>query len=382
MHIRCGPPLTFPRVEEPSPFLAGEVDRAHLAVRRAPVGVARRPAAAAHRRRRRRRLDGHRRRGRARARRARGAARLPHRRPGRGAPRRARERALPARASSSTARSTSRPSPRSSSPAWTSWCSPCRARACRPRVGEIGARMGDRSAVLVASKGLVPPLGTTPAAYVSERVRARAVATLAGPAHAREAIELGASVVLATRDADLRRQLRDLLEAGGLTVEATDDVTGAELAACAKNAAALGSAAAAAARREPRRRRRRARLRRGPRAGARERRPQRDLRRPRRRGRPRGHRDRRGQPQPARGRAGRRGRARPGRCEASMDQTAESLATVPLLGLAFERQGIDAPVTDRPAPRARRRVLARAVARERPIGPPRAAPHPRGIDRE
>src|SRR5215210_7321174 len=95
-------------------------------------------------------------------------------------------------------------------------------------VGEVGARMGDRSAVLVASKGLVPPLGTTPAAFVSERVRARAVATLAGPAHAREAIELGASVVVATRDADLRRQLRDLLEAGGLTVEATDDVTGAE----------------------------------------------------------------------------------------------------------------------------------------------------------
>src|SRR5688500_7480606 len=25
VHIRCGPPLTFPRVEEPSPFLAGEV---------------------------------------------------------------------------------------------------------------------------------------------------------------------------------------------------------------------------------------------------------------------------------------------------------------------------------------------------------------------
>src|ERR687893_137721 len=81
-------------------------------------------------------------------------------------------------------------------------------------VGEIGARVGERSAVLVASKGLVPPLGTTPSAYVAERVRARAVATLAGPAHAREAIELGASVVVATRDVDLRRQLRDLLEAG------------------------------------------------------------------------------------------------------------------------------------------------------------------------
>jgi glycerol-3-phosphate dehydrogenase len=112
-------------------------------------------------------------------------------------------------------------------------------------VGEIGARVGERGAVLVASKGLVPPLGTTPTAYVSERVRARAVAGLAGPAHAREAIEVGASVVVATRDPDLRRQLREVLDAGGLTVEATDDVTGAELAAAATDAAALAGAAAA-----------------------------------------------------------------------------------------------------------------------------------------
>ena len=212
-------------------------------------------------------------------------------------------------------------------------------------VGEIGARMGDRSAVLVASKGLVPPLGTTPTAYVSERVRARAVATLAGPAHAREAIELGASVVLATSNADLRRQMRDLLEAGGLTVEATDDVTGTELAACAKNAAALGSAAAAP---------RGANL-----AGA-----------------AAGHIFAEihelavasgGRSETFAGLAGagdlvataiaegsRNRRAGEmvgagvpaGQVEASMDQTAESLATVPLLGLAFERQGIDAPVTD------------------------------------
>src|SRR5215213_8447445 len=45
-------------------------------------------------------------------------------------------------------------------------------------IGEIGARVGDRSAVLVASKGLVPPLGTTPSAFVAERVTARAVASL------------------------------------------------------------------------------------------------------------------------------------------------------------------------------------------------------------
>jgi glycerol-3-phosphate dehydrogenase len=211
-------------------------------------------------------------------------------------------------------------------------------------VGEIGTRVGDRSAVLVASKGLVPPLGTTPAAYVSERVRARAVATLAGPAHAREAIELGASVVLATRDPDLRRQLHDLLEAGGLTVEVTDDVTGAELAACAKNAAALASAAAAP---------RGANL-----AGA-----------------AAGHIFSEvhelalasgGRSETFAGLAGagdlvataiaecsRNRRAGElvgagvpaGQVEASIDQTAESLATVPLLGLAFERQGIEAPVT-------------------------------------
>ena len=212
-------------------------------------------------------------------------------------------------------------------------------------VGEVGARMGDRSAVLVTSKGLVPPLGTTPAAYVSERVRARAVATLAGPAHAREAIELGASVVLASSDADLRRQMHDLLEAGGLTVEATDDVTGTELAACAKNAAALASAAAAA---------RGANM-----AGA-----------------AAGHIFAEihelalasgGRSETFAGLAGAGdlvataiaegsrnrqagemvGAGVPaGQVEASMDQTAESLATVPLLGLAFERQGIDAPVTD------------------------------------
>jgi glycerol-3-phosphate dehydrogenase (NAD(P)+) len=100
--------------------------------------------------------------------------------------------------------------------------------------------------VLVVTKGLVPPLGTTPEAFVSERVRARAVACLAGPSHALEAVTAGASVVVAARNPDLRRQLAEVLGAGGLTVESTDDVTGAELASCAKNAAALASAAAAA----------------------------------------------------------------------------------------------------------------------------------------
>jgi glycerol-3-phosphate dehydrogenase (NAD(P)+) len=211
-------------------------------------------------------------------------------------------------------------------------------------VGEIGARMGDRSAVLVASKGLVPPLGTTPAAYVSERVPARAIATLAGPAHAREAIMYGASVVVATRDADLRRQLHDMLDAGGLTVEATDDVTGTELAACAKNAAALATAAAAP---------RGANL-----AGAAAGRIFAEIHElaVASGGRSEtfaglagagdlvataiaeGSRNRRAGEMVGAG-------VPAGQVEASLDQTAESLATVPLLASAFEREGIHAPVT-------------------------------------
>ena len=112
-------------------------------------------------------------------------------------------------------------------------------------VGSVGAQVGPRAAVLVTSKGLVPPLGSPPGTYVAERVRARGVAWLGGPAHAHETVREGASVVLATPNADLSRQLREALEAAGLHVQTTDDLMGAELAACAKNAAALAAAAAA-----------------------------------------------------------------------------------------------------------------------------------------
>jgi glycerol-3-phosphate dehydrogenase (NAD(P)+) len=189
-------------------------------------------------------------------------------------------------------------------------------------VGEVGARVGERSAVLVASKGLVPPLGTTPAAYVAERVRARAVATLAGPARAREAIETGAAVVVATHNADLRRQLGDVLEAGALTVEATDDVTGAELAACARNAAALGSAAAA---------QRGAGL-----AGAVAGRIFSEVHELALRSGARS--------ETFAGLAG-TGDLFAGTVDDGGRWTSESATTVPLLGLAFEREGIEAPVT-------------------------------------
>jgi glycerol-3-phosphate dehydrogenase (NAD(P)+) len=111
-------------------------------------------------------------------------------------------------------------------------------------VGEVAASIGRRTAVVVCSKGLVRPLGMRPSEYVGERVLARGVAALAGPAHAAEAAVGSAGLVIASHDADLRRQLVRLFEKAGTGVEETDDVEGAELAACGKNVAALAAAAA------------------------------------------------------------------------------------------------------------------------------------------
>jgi 1-acyl-sn-glycerol-3-phosphate acyltransferase len=119
------------------------------------------------------------------------------------------------------------------------------ASALPATVGGLGAHIGERSAVLVLSKGLVPPLGALPSSYVGERVNARAIACLGGPFHSGEAVASGASAVLATTDRDFRRQLGDALEKAGIGVEKSDDVIGVELAGAAKNAAALAAAAAA-----------------------------------------------------------------------------------------------------------------------------------------
>ncbi|MGI8592945.1 MAG: 1-acyl-sn-glycerol-3-phosphate acyltransferase [Solirubrobacteraceae bacterium] len=121
------------------------------------------------------------------------------------------------------------------------------ARALPAAVAAAGGSITPRAGVLVVSKGLAPPLGTLPAAYVSERTRARAVACVAGPGHAAEAAGHGASLVLASLDAGFSRQVSDALGGAGLDVHRTADVTGVQLAACAKNVAALAAAAAASA---------------------------------------------------------------------------------------------------------------------------------------
>jgi glycerol-3-phosphate dehydrogenase (NAD(P)+) len=110
-----------------------------------------------------------------------------------------------------------------------------------------GGEIVPRAGVLVMSKGLVPPLGTLPSAYVSERVRAYAVGALGGFANPLAALEDGASLVVAATDRGFARQLSDALGAAGFDLQTSNDVVGVELAGLAKNAAALAAAAASAA---------------------------------------------------------------------------------------------------------------------------------------
>lgn len=108
-------------------------------------------------------------------------------------------------------------------------------------MGEIGDRLGDRTSLLVSSKGLVPPSGELPTAFCESRAGGRAVACLGGPAHAADAVEHGASIVLACREADVLAQLRRLFADAGFDVETTRDVVGVDLAGVAKNAAVLAA---------------------------------------------------------------------------------------------------------------------------------------------
>jgi glycerol-3-phosphate dehydrogenase (NAD(P)+) len=111
-------------------------------------------------------------------------------------------------------------------------------------VGAIADRVGGRSSVLLLTKGLIAPQGQLPAEYVGKRVRARAIACLGGPAHAREAVSGSAALVLGSADVDLRVQLGEVFDRAGLVCERSRDVAGVEMAGAAKNAAALAAAAA------------------------------------------------------------------------------------------------------------------------------------------
>ncbi|MBS1864093.1 MAG: 1-acyl-sn-glycerol-3-phosphate acyltransferase [Actinobacteria bacterium] len=111
-------------------------------------------------------------------------------------------------------------------------------------VGSIADRAGERSSILLLTKGLVAPQGQLPSEYVGERVRSRAIACLGGPAHAAEAVSGSAALVLGSADPDLRAQLGEVFDRAGLVCERSGDVVGVEMAGAAKNAAALAAAAA------------------------------------------------------------------------------------------------------------------------------------------
>jgi 1-acyl-sn-glycerol-3-phosphate acyltransferase len=119
------------------------------------------------------------------------------------------------------------------------------ARALPGVLAASGERIPRAAGLLVLSKGLVPPLGTLPSAFASERCAARSVAVLGGPAHAAEAIQRGACVVVGSTDRALAKQLAEVLRRASLDVQISSDVTGVELAGTAKNVAALAAAAAA-----------------------------------------------------------------------------------------------------------------------------------------
>jgi glycerol-3-phosphate dehydrogenase len=121
------------------------------------------------------------------------------------------------------------------------------ARDLPTAVAAHGSKIPARAGVLVLSKGLVPPLGTLPTAYVAERTEAHAVACLAGPGDAADALAHGASLVAASTDEAFLAQLADVFAAARFDVQRTTDVTGVELAGAARHAAILAATAAAPA---------------------------------------------------------------------------------------------------------------------------------------
>jgi len=103
--------------------------------------------------------------------------------------------------------------------------------------------LGPRTAVVSVAKGLVPPEGIPPTSVLSARFGAGRVACLGGPAHAQEMVGAGAGLVVACVEEELTRALAQVFTRAGVVCEQSDDPLGVELAGAAKNAAALAAGA-------------------------------------------------------------------------------------------------------------------------------------------
>lgn len=109
--------------------------------------------------------------------------------------------------------------------------------------GLAQAGLDRRAAVVSVAKGLVPPEGTPPTSVLSARFGAHRVACLGGPAHAQEMVHAGAALVAACVEEELARALAQALTRAGVVCEQSNDPLGVELAGAAKNAAALAAGA-------------------------------------------------------------------------------------------------------------------------------------------
>jgi glycerol-3-phosphate dehydrogenase (NAD(P)+) len=102
-------------------------------------------------------------------------------------------------------------------------CFALHARDLPKAVERCGPHIPERAGILVLANGLVPPLGTEPAAYVAERTAARAIATVGGPGIA--TLQPGCALVVAGTDDQFRTQLATALTTAGFDVDETTDVT-------------------------------------------------------------------------------------------------------------------------------------------------------------
>jgi glycerol-3-phosphate dehydrogenase (NAD(P)+) len=109
--------------------------------------------------------------------------------------------------------------------------------------GLDAAGLHRRAAVVSAAKGLVPPDGQPPTAVLNARFDPQRVACLGGPAHAQEMVTAGAALVAASHSEELAGALAHTLTRAGVVCERSNDPVGVELAGAAKNAAALASGA-------------------------------------------------------------------------------------------------------------------------------------------
>ena len=114
-------------------------------------------------------------------------------------------------------------------------------------IGAMAPTLGAGTGVVVTSKGLVPPSGELPTAYCAARIGGRPIACLGGPGHAADALENGASLVIAGADKDFVARLRRAFADAQFDLTLTADVTGVELAGVATKAAVLAATVASVA---------------------------------------------------------------------------------------------------------------------------------------